>query len=146
MQQSYFLEFAFNKMKIKCIYLFIRKICNCKLLETIYLCMYEKNWLTKIQCIHTMMLYFVVKKNEIDLYKLIQSNFQDVLLNENRTVSKSILQYGTVYVKKKDSPGQVTQLVGASSGKPKSCGFDSWLRQIPRLWVQLLVGVCMRGN
>ena len=42
--------------------------------------------------------------------------------------------------------GPVAQLVGASFGTPKGCGFDSRSGHIPRLWVQFLVGACTRGN
>ena len=44
------------------------------------------------------------------------------------------------------SPGQVAQLVGASSCTPKGCGFKSWSGHIARLRVQSPVGACTRGN
>ena len=40
----------------------------------------------------------------------------------------------------------VAQLVRASSHKPKGHGLDSWSGHIPRLGVQSLVRVHMRGN
>ena len=57
--------------------------------------------------------------------------------------------YGTgiIYSNGKiDSPGWATQLIGASSPTPKGCRFDSWSGNIPRLWVQFLVGVRRRGK
>ena len=43
-------------------------------------------------------------------------------------------------------PGQVAQLVGASSHTLKDCEFDSWSRHIPRLGVQCPIGVSTGGN
>ena len=45
-----------------------------------------------------------------------------------------------------EGPGQVTQLVKASSCTPKGCGFYSWSGHIPRLWVPSLVRAHMGGN
>ena len=40
----------------------------------------------------------------------------------------------------------MAQFVGASSHRPKGCGFDSWSGLIPRLWAPSLVGARMEGN
>ena len=41
-----------------------------------------------------------------------------------------------IYLQKKNlHPGQVVQLVEASSYALKGCRFDSWSGHIPRLWV-----------
>ena len=40
----------------------------------------------------------------------------------------------------------VAQLVGASSCKPKGCGFNSWPQHMPRLQVQSLTGEHTGGN
>ena len=44
------------------------------------------------------------------------------------------------------SPGQVAQLVGASSRTPKGCGFDRWSEHTSRLWVRSPVRVNTGGN
>ena len=43
-------------------------------------------------------------------------------------------------------PGQVTQLVGVSSGEPKDCRFNPWSKHIPRSWFRSLVGARTGGN
>ena len=37
-------------------------------------------------------------------------------------------------------PGRVALLVGASTRTPKGCGFNSWSRYMPRVWVRSLLG------
>lgn len=44
---------------------------------------YTREWLNKL-------LYTAIFKNEDDLYELIGSNFQDILLNEKSKAQKSI--------------------------------------------------------
>ena len=43
-------------------------------------------------------------------------------------------------------PWPEAQLVGVLSQTLKYCGFDPWSGRIPRLWVQSLIGVHVRGN
>ena len=43
-------------------------------------------------------------------------------------------------------PGQLAQLVGASSHTPKGCGFNFWSAHVPRLQVQFLVRTHPGGN
>ena len=40
----------------------------------------------------------------------------------------------------------LAQLVGTSSHTPKDCGLNSQSGHVPRLWVQPLVEVGMKGN
>ena len=89
------------------------------------------------------MLLKAEKQREVNLRILCSQKYQHLAMALWGKQSKNNWSFDCLvrkYKRLKDSPGQVAELVGASSHASKGCRFDSWSGHIPRLWVQSPVG------